>query len=201
MKIIKQNESELVTKDGNMFGSIFGLIFVGIGIFIFFSAGSKNALFAGIFAAFGLVIAFLNNVIIASFNKTSGEFIFQKKRLIGVKNVNYSIANIFRIETRENWKSENVNSGNNNRSFSRPVLYSSSVVVFKDGTEVIISKPQKKSSDLTIMNVPLSFNKGQSADVVAANQVANFLNVPFQEFIPPSGGMGINLGQGIKIGL
>ena len=58
MKIINQTESELVTKDGNIFSTILGIIFIIIGLGIFLNSGTKNIIFVGAFVVFGIFILF-----------------------------------------------------------------------------------------------------------------------------------------------
>ena len=76
------------------------------------------------------------------------------------------------------------------------VLISQSVVVFKNGQELPLDH-QKSSSNMSMGSAVLM--GGSGAEVAIANQVATFLNVPFQEIAPPSSGMGINIGGGIHL--
>lgn len=192
MKIINQTENELLVKDGNWSSVIFGIIFILIGAGLIYSSyvsGSVSIWIGIIFLAVGLLVAFLTSTIIINFNKTNGQFYYQKKNLVGGKSVTYNIADILRIETRKEWRTENTSSSKG-ISMPRSVLMSQSVILLKSGEELPIDH-QKKSSQTIFSSVLMG---GQGNGVAIANQIATFLNVPFQEINPPTSGMGINLG-------
>jgi hypothetical protein len=145
------------------------LVAAGVGLILFSSSISVNA------------------------NRASGQLFYQKKRLIGARSRTYRTADILRIETRKQWRTENTANAGNRPDVSTPqqLLVAQSVIVFKDGREVPLDH-QKTSSSMSVGSVVLM--GGQGAEVAMAVQVANFLGVPFQEIAPPSfGGMQINL--------
>ena len=142
-------------------------------------------------AAVGLAVILFSSSITVSANKASGRLFYQKKRLIGGQSSTYAIADIFRIETRRQWRMENTApSGNRTDSMPRQVLVAQSVVVFKDGRELPLDH-QKTSSSTTVGGVVLM--GGQGKEVAIAARVANFLSVPFQEIAPPNTSLGINI--------
>jgi hypothetical protein len=103
----------------------------------------------------------------------------------------YPIADVFRIETRKQWQMQNTGqSGNQGGSTPQQVLVAQSVMVFKDGRELPLDH-QKTSSSTSVGGVVLM--GGQGAETAIAAQVAAFLNVPFQEIMPPNMGSGINI--------
>jgi hypothetical protein len=139
----------------------------------------------------GLAVTFLSSSITVNASRASGQLLYQKKRLIGGQNSTYPIADIFRIETRKQWRIENTApSGNQDVAVPQPVLVWQSVIVFNDGRELPLDH-QKTSSTTTVG--PVVLMEGQGAELAVATQVAKFLNVPFQEIGPPNSGMGINI--------
>ena len=69
----------------------------------------------------------------------------------------------------------------------------SAVSVLKDGKELALSH-EKTSSTTSIGSVTMM--SGQAAQSAMASQVAQFLNVPFQEIAPPNMSSGININIG-----
>jgi hypothetical protein len=72
----------------------------------------------------------------------------------------------------------------------QPVLVSQSVIVFRNGRELPLDH-RKTASTTSVGSVVLM--EGQGAEAALASQVANFLNVPFQEIAPPNSGLGIGI--------
>jgi hypothetical protein len=72
----------------------------------------------------------------------------------------------------------------------QPQLVAQSVIVFKDGRELALDH-QKTSSTTSVGGV--SVMSGQGAESAIAAQVAQFLNVPFEEIMPPNMGSGMNI--------
>jgi Tfp pilus assembly PilM family ATPase len=142
----------------------------------------------------GVVTILFSSSITVVANKASGQVSYQKKRLVGKRDSTYVIADIFRIETRKQWRVENTPaSGNQGASQPQPVLVAQSVIVFKDGRELPLDH-QKTSSSTSVGSVVLM--GGLGAETAIAARVAKFLEVPFQEITPPNVGMGINIGGG-----
>ena len=141
--------------------------------------------------AIGVAVILFSSSITVVANKGSGQVSYRKKRLIGAQDSAYSIADIFRIETRKQWQVQNTQApGNQGGSMPQPVLVAQSVIVFKDGRELALDH-QKTSSSTSAGSVVLM--GGQGAETAIAAQVAKFLDVPFQEIAPPNMGMGINI--------
>ncbi len=72
----------------------------------------------------------------------------------------------------------------------QPELVAQSVIVFKDGRELALDH-QKNSSTTTVGGAMIM--SGQGAETAIAAQVAKFLNVPFQEIMPPNMSSGTNI--------
>jgi len=195
MKIVSQSADELVLKEGSASGIAVGAAFAIAGVLVGYRFHSSNSIVIWIALALvviGLAVIFFSSSITISANKASGQFLYQKKRLIGGQNSTYAIADIFRIETRRQWRMENrTASGNEGDSMPQPVLVSQSVIVFRDGRELPLDH-QKTSSTTSVG--PVVLMGGQGAEVAIAARVAGFLSVPFQEIAPLDGGMGINIG-------
>jgi hypothetical protein len=194
---LAQSSDDIVLKEGNASGVAFGAIFIVVGAVIGFSLRSSGSIVLWIALAMiviGLITTFSSSSITIDANKTSGQLLYQKKRLIGGSTNTYAIADILRIETRKQWRMENSGaSGARGVSVPRQVLVAQSVVVFKDGQELPLDH-QKESSSMS--TGPAVMMGGQGKEVALATQVANFLGVPFQEIAPPNSGMGINIGGG-----
>jgi hypothetical protein len=194
MKIISQSADELVLQEGSASGLIAGGAFVIAGPLAWFFLHKNNP--AVIWVALGLVaigivvILFSSSITVAA-NKATGQVSYKKKRLIGGQDSTYSTGDIFRIETRKQWRVQNEQApGGQGGSIPEPVLVAQSVIVFKDGRELPLDH-QKTSSTTSVGSVVLM--GGQGAETAIAARVAEFLNVPFQEIAPPNMGSGINI--------
>jgi hypothetical protein len=82
-------------------------------------------------------------------------------------------------------------SANRGVSVPQQVLISQSVIIFKNGQELPLDH-QKSSSGMQL-GVAVVMG-GSGAEVAIANQVAQFLGVPFQEIAPPASGINVGLG-------
>ena len=200
MKIISQSSDEMVLKDGNLATMFIGAAFIVAGGLVWFKGhtSSPYAIWIALaMVAVGLGLILFGSAITVTANKAKGQLFYQKKRLIGGQNTTYAVSDILRIETRKQWRMENAaNTGNQNAGMQQPqqVLVAQSVIVFKSGKELPLDH-QKTSSTTSIGGAVLM--SGQGKESAMAYQVANFLNVPFQEIAPPpmfGGGMQINIG-------
>jgi Tfp pilus assembly PilM family ATPase len=139
----------------------------------------------------GVVVILFASSITVTANKANGKLSYQKKRLVGAQNYTYAISDVFRIETRKQWRMENRSQpGNQGAPAQQPVLVAQSVIVFKDGKELALDH-QKTSSTTQIGGAVLM--SGQANESAMAAQVAQFLNVPFEEIAPPNMGSGMNI--------
>lgn len=194
MKIASQSQDEMVLQEGSTQGLIVGGVFVIAGPLAWFFLRESNPVVVWIALALvviGVVIILFASSITVTANKTSGRLSYQKKRLVGAQNYTYNIADVFRIETRKQWRMENQSQpGNQGASAQQPVLVAQSVIVFKDGKELALDH-QKTSSTTQVGGAVLM--SGQAGESAMAAQVAKFLNVPFDEIAPPNMGGGINI--------
>jgi hypothetical protein len=194
MKITSQSAEELVLTEGGTTGIIVGAVFVigGPVAWYLFHASNPVVIWIALgMVAIGLLIILMSSSITVRANKTSGQLFYEKKRLTGAQNSTYAIADIFRIETRKQWKIQNTQApGNQGGNMPQPVLVAQSVIVFKDGRELALDH-QKNSSTTTVCGAMIM--SGQGAETAIAAQVAKFLNVPFQEIMPPNMSSGTNI--------
>jgi Tfp pilus assembly PilM family ATPase len=194
MKIISQSSDELVLKEGSTSGIIVGAVLIVAGALAGYFLRQSNPIVPWIalgLVVVGIVVILFSSSITVVANKASGQVLYQKKRLVGGNSSTYAIGEIFRIETRKQWRVENTPpSGNQGASMPQPVLVAQSVIVFKDGRELALDH-QKTSSTTSVGSVVLM--GGQGAETAIAAQVAKFLDVPFQEIAPPNMGTGLNI--------
>ena len=194
MKITSQSADQLVLEEGSTSGIVVGAVLIVAGVHAGYFLRASNPIVIWIALALGvvgIVVILFSSSITVTANKASGQVLYQKKRLIGAKDSTYAIGDIFRIETRKEWRVDNApRSEGQGPSIPRPVLVAQSVIVFKDGRELALDH-QKTSSTTSVGSVVLM--GGQGAETAIASQVAKFLNVPFQEIAPPNMGSGLNI--------
>jgi len=197
MKIISQSADELVLKEGSASGMAIGAVFIIAGVVVWYLGHASNPMVVWValaLAVVGIVTILMSSSITVNANRASGQLTYQKKRLIGGQNTTYAISDVFRIETRKQWRIENTaNSSNQDVSTPQQVLVAQSVIVFKDGRELALDH-QKTSSSMSVGSVVLM--GGQGAEVAMAAKVASFLNVPFEEIAPPNFGSGMQINIG-----
>ena len=110
--------------------------------------------------AVGIVVILFSSSITVVASKKSNQIAYRKKRLIGAQNATYGIGEVFRIETRKQWRVENTPaSQDQGGSMPQPMLVAQSVIVFKDGRELALDH-QKNSSTTTIGSVVLMGGQG-----------------------------------------
>lgn len=196
MKIINQTADEMILKEGSMISIIVsGSFFILAGSYSAYAILSKGT--AGwiifvpiIFALAGLLWILLSATIAVSIQKISGLIRYEKKRLVGTKLNTYNISDVVRVELRKQWQTERVQGtqGDSSTSYTRQVLVSQSVIVFKDGTELPLGQQSTSSGMSGGLSVLMG---GQGKEMAFATQIAEFIGVPFQEVAPPSIGTGI----------
>lgn len=194
MKIVSQSSDELVLREGGTSGIVVGAAFIiagAVGGYFLRETNPYVIWIALAVIAAGIGIVLFSSSITVTANRSTGKLMYQKKRIVGAQNSSHQIADIFRIETRKEWRVQNSPpSGNQNASIPQPQLVAQSVIVFKDGRELPLDH-QKPSSTTSIGSMTVM--GGQGAETAIASQVAQFLNVPFQEIMPPNIGGGINI--------
>jgi hypothetical protein len=199
MKIIRQSADELVLKEGSASGIVVGVVLAIASVLAWYFLHKSNAIaiwIAPALMAIGIIVILFSSSITVVANKGSGKVFYEKKRLIGGQDSTYAIDDIFRIETRKQWRMETrPSSGDPSVSMPQTALVAQSVIVFKDGRELALDH-QKTSSSTAVGGVVLM--GGQGAETAIAAQLAKFLCVPFQEIMPPnmSGGNNIIVGGG-----
>ena len=194
MKIISQSSDELVLKEGSTSGIVVGAVLIVAGALAGYFLRQSNPIVPWIalgLVVVGIVVILFSSSITVVANKARGQVLYQKKRLVGGNSSTYAIGEIFRIETRTQWRVENTPpSGNQGASVPQQTLVAQSVIVFKNGRELALDH-QKTSSTTSVGGMVLM--GGQGAETAIAAQVANFLNVPFEEIMPPNMSSGLNI--------
>jgi hypothetical protein len=192
MKIVSQSSDELILKEGSTSGIVVGAVLIVAGVLaeIFLRESIPIVIWIGLaMVVIGIAVILFASSITVTANKSKGQLFYEKKRIVGGSNSTYAIADIFRIETRKQWQVQNA-APSNNQPAPMPQLVAQSVIVLKNGREVALDH-QKTSSTTQVGGVVLM--GGQGAETAIAAQVANFLNVPFQEIAPPAMGMGTTI--------
>ncbi len=191
MKIERQTSDELILTEGSTAGLIVGaaLVVGGAVVGYLLRQQSPYAVWIGLaLSVIGIGIILFASSITVRADKKSGQLHYEKKRIVGAKNSSYAIGDVFRIETRKQWRVDNTSQDNQN--MQQPQLVAQSVIVFKNGSELALDH-QKTSSTTTVGGVALM--SGQGAETALAAQVAQFLGVPFQEIMPPNMNSGMNV--------
>ena len=194
MKITTLTAEELELKEGGTGGRIVGavLAIAGVAAGIFMRAAAPFIIWIalGLVIAGVLVILFSSSITLNA-SKRTGQLRYQKKRIVGSKDLTYSLGNVFRVETRKEWRMQDASgSGDQGSSRQQPVLVAQSVIIFKDGKELALSH-EKTSSTMSMGGV--SVMSGQGGQSAMAAQLAQFLGVPFQEIAPQNSGIGLNI--------
>jgi hypothetical protein len=192
MKIVQQTQDVMVLTEGNMTSIMIGSALALVGVVVAITTSGPGFIIGAILIITGVGVALLSSAITVTINKTGGQLLYQKKRLVGAQTTTYATADINRIETRKQWETTTTSNGTNRGLSSQQRLVSQSVIVCKDGTELPVDH-QKSSSGMTLgVGVLLG---GSGAEGATAKQVADFLGVPFQEVAPPAE-MGVGMGAG-----
>ena len=197
MKITTLTADEMELKESGVSGIVVGvaLVIAGVlaGIFMRQTASFMIWIALGLVVA-GIAVVLFSSSITVNANKKSGQLWHEKKRLIGTKGTMYAIADVFRIETRKAWRIQNEQgSGNQQQQNQQPVIVAQSFIVFKDGR--VLALDHEKTSSVTSVG-SLAMMSGQAKESAMAAQVAQFLNVPFQDIAPPNMGSGVNINIG-----
>jgi hypothetical protein len=194
MKIASQSADEMVLEEGSTSGMVVGVACIIAGALVGYFPGQTSPIAIWIalgLSVVGIVVVLFSSSITVIANKKSNQISYRKKRLVGAQNATYGMAEIFRIETRKQWRVENTPPAQNQgESIPQPMLVAQSVIVFKDGRELALDH-QKTSSTTTIGSAVLM--GGQGAETAMASRLAEFLNVPFQEIMPPNMSSGLNI--------
>jgi len=202
MEISNQTQDQMTLKDSGIWKFVFGGGFILFGIvfgFMMYASGTHGAVL--LIPLTLLVIGVLSLLFMASLvveiNKSSGQIIYTKKRLIGNKILTYPIADVLRVETRKHWEVERNNqklAGSgfqiNNASSGRLVLFAQSLLILKDDKTLPLDIAKGSPSRSTASSTVLAEN-----EATVAKKVADFLNLPFQVIEPPNIGLGPTFGS------
>jgi len=193
MKITSQSSNELVLREGSAQGVIVGAVFIAAGVAAWFLLRQNSPVvtwFALGLIALGAGLILFSSSITFTANRATGQILYQKKRLVGGSSATYAITDVFRIETRKQWRVERQPAGDQGGRVANPMLVAQSVVVFKNGQELALDH-QKSSAQMGVGSAVVM--GGQGAETAIAAQVAQWLGVPFQEIMPPNMSSGTNI--------
>lgn len=191
MKIAIQIIDKMVLKNDAfsvIMNFLFPLIFIVVGsVFIFGSIQLHDSGYlpiATVLIVFGsLYLLFSVHQRIFSIDKQLGEIVDIKKRFIMSRSRVYNISDVESVELRKKWRAGR---SRNQQEFSvassGQALNLSVLVVFKDKSDLLVDIYLEGSSSITINNlgVPSGGKETQEAMDLATN-IAQFLNVPFEE--------------------
>jgi hypothetical protein len=198
MRITTLTAEDLELEEGGATGIIIGasLIVGGIVVGAALRNGTPLAIWIGLALALaGVVTILFSSSISLTASKRTGQMHYQKKRIVAPQIASYAIGDVFRIETRKQWRMQDVPGSENQNGPARqqPVLVAQSIIVFKDGKELALNH-QTTSSTMSVGSVSMMSDQGSQSAMAA--QIAQFFNVPFQEIAPPNMGSGININIG-----
>ncbi len=135
MKITTLTAEQLELKEGGTAGIVVGACLAVAGILagIFMRQLSPFAIWIALaLVVAGILVILFSSSITLNANKRSGQLRYQKKRIVGTQDLMYSIADVFRIETRKQWRMQDTpGSGDNQPARQQPVLVAQTVIVFK----------------------------------------------------------------------
>lgn len=175
MKIVEQNDSILVIKNGNWVGIIIGVIvsLVGLIILLRISIPSVNTLapwqVGTIFLLVGLSAILLPTFDSIVFDKNEKTLKMRQKNLIWDNNQKYDISNIKQLEL---WQKPNPRG----RGLSNKLM-----CIFTDSSSVSLNGG--RSSSVVVGGISVSYN--HIPEINIGDRIAAFLNVPFIKDLRP----------------
>jgi hypothetical protein len=198
MKIASQTSDQMVLKDSNYWGVFIAVITIFFGFFFdFFGATTGSGSFGIgdiilwiIALAVAFTAIFMNPSFMLAINKSDGTIFFHMKRIVLSKTATYQIGNIARIELRKVYR---------NTSKGGTEVVTQSVIIFKDGSEIPL-EGKKAEKPMGAFGVVMGGDSAkQTKELSTSQQVASFINVPFQEISPENNSSGIGLPGGIQL--
>jgi hypothetical protein len=128
--------------------------------------------------------------IAVAIDKAQDQVTFRRKRILGSSTLVQNISDAVRVELRRG--SYRAASPSSQRGFSmnsgRQVMESQTVVLFKDGTEMPLENKKDRSAGGSMIGAGVMM-AGEGKELSISQQVANFLEVPFEEMGSASGMM------------
>jgi hypothetical protein len=199
MKITSQSSDQMALQDGNIASGVFGgIVLVGISgywAYYLFTAPGQSiniAWIPGIIAIVGLIMIVMVSSIAVVIDKSQGQVVFSRKRMLGISKQVQNISDVVRVELRRGSYRQGAPS---RQGFSmnggRQVLQSQTVVLFKDGTEMPLENKKDRSGRGSIIGAGVMM-AGEGKELSISQQVATFLDVPFEEM---GNGGGITVGM------
>ena len=182
-------------KDSNYWGAFIAVVVALFGLFFtFVPFGSSNAVMGDIILwiialVVIFILIFLCPSLTFSINKSDGTIFFHMKRIILSKTATYQIGDVSRIELRKVYR---------NTSKGTQVV-TQSVIIFKDGKEIPLEGKKAEAALGAFGFVMGGDSAKQTKELSVSEQVANFINVPFQEISPDNNSSGIELPGGIQL--
>jgi hypothetical protein len=197
MKIVSQTSDQMVLKDSNYWGAFIAAVTILFGFFFTFEAittSPTGPVIGGVICwiialAVAFTAIFMSPSFMFSINKSDDTILFHLKRIILSKTETYQIGDISRIELRKAYR---------NTSKGTQVI-TQSVIIFKDGKEIPL-EGKKAEAALGVFGFVIGGDSAkQTKELSISQQVATFINVPFQEISPDNHSSGIELPGGIQL--
>src|SRR5271156_4971525 len=110
MKIVSQSSDELILQEGSTSGIVVGVVLALAGVLagIFLRQKAPFVIWIALaLVVIGIAVVLFASSITVSANRRSGQMVYEKKRLVGTQTKSYAIADVFRIETRKQWRVDN----------------------------------------------------------------------------------------------
>jgi hypothetical protein len=195
MKIASQTSDQMVLKDSNMWGAFIAVITILFGFLFTFwgltgSFGIGDVIFWIIALAVAFTAIFMNPSFMIAINKGDGTIFFHMKRIVLSKTATYQITDIMRIELRKVYR---------NTSKGGTEVVTQSIFIFKNGKEVPL-EGKKAEKPMGMLGIVVGGHSAkQTKELSTSQQVASFINVPFQEISPENNSSGIGLPGGIQL--
>lgn len=179
MKILEQPPNVLVIKKNTVMVAVLGAIFVAGSVYEFVNYHiihhfplDPSMIFLGGFFIFGLIFLGLGRTMTFTFDKSSGQAVFVKRRLIGSRTQTYPIASFSQVKIKQQWRTSN-----NNRGTSQELVYTL-ILLTKEGQELELVDT---TSPLRIWVARIPLSPGPAKITKIGERLAGFLGIPFSD--------------------
>lgn len=185
MKIVSQTQDTMILKEGALTRIIFGVLFVVIGgMAIFFLLNIPGFISGGAIALTGLWLILYTHKTEIIISKSLNQILYKSKRFIGTKATTYVLSDAVSVDLR---RGQAIAAGL--QYFQATMLTELSLIVFKDGTELVLD--DKKTSGHIADSFLVS---GRDKKTITAKNIAEFIGIPFND-APRNDAFFINLSK------
>jgi hypothetical protein len=198
MKITQKTESELDAKEGNLIGIFIGGISIIAGGGFMYVNGFHNgdqwfvSVLPIIFIVIGVLTILFASSTFITINKMTGQISYRKKSLVKDTVTTYATGDALHVEMRKTWKTEQTGSSEQGNLRRQQVLISQGVLVFKDGSELLLS--QQRSANTS--TAAIMINGVANVEHGFASEAASFLGIEFKVLTPSGGALGLGIDVG-----